>query len=104
MPLGPLLLAAVASSSFTVFGPSGGPYVITPPNEVIEQINLQHLAQLRRLHEDGLAIQRGDGGSLTAAHHAELQARLDRVQETYRRNIERVDPWAVKSDGIRRAR
>jgi len=100
-----LLAAAAAPTNMSVgglIGPSGEPFMQVPAWEVMEQIRLTHWAELQALHDDGLAIQRADGGTLSPAHHAELQARLDRIQESYREKLYRADPFAVDSYGMRR--
>ena len=78
------------------------PYVLWPANEAVVQITLLHTAELEALRKDGLALQAADGGTLTPAHRAQLQARLDRLQDSYRRLIRRSDPWSVDSLGMRK--
>lgn len=100
-----LYAAAIASSHATASGVApSAPYILFPARDAIEQINFRYSRQLKALHDEGLAIRRTDGGSLTPAHHAELQAKLDSIQASYRRAIERVDPLAVDSHGMRRER
>jgi hypothetical protein len=104
MPLGPMLLAVAttsAAANLGPIGPSGQPFIQVPAWEQIEQIRLIHMAELKGLHDDGLAIQRADGGTLSPAHHDELQARLDRIQESYRSQLYRADPFSVDSYGMR---
>ena len=100
------VLVATPVTATPMFGAQdllpNAPYVSWPDNETIIQINLQHSAELEALRVDGLAIQRADGGTLTPAHRAELQARLDKIQASYRRLIYRSDPWAVDSMGMRK--
>ena len=99
-------IASSATSAAISIGPiyQSGHYEGISGADLIEQIKFRHSAQLKALHDEGLAAQRADRGILTPTHHAELQARLDRIQESYRHAIEQADPWAVDSLGMRRER
>ena len=110
MALCTLLLAATIASSATSAGTSvvaiypSGHYEGIPAKDLIQQIKFRYSAQLKSLRDEGLATRRADGGTLTPAHRAELQARLDRIQASYRHAIQQADPWAVDSLGMRRER
>ena len=106
-----MLFAAVAiAMGATAAHPSGGfptsmpaaPYMGAPAPEIMSVIVLRHSAQLKALREEGLALRRADGGTLNDVHRAALQARLDKLQASYRRQIELYDAWALDSLGMRK--
>ena len=98
-----LFLAAVAvaapASARPDYGPQdllpNAPYIAPLTPKTIVGLTLQNSAKLRAFHDEGLAIQRADGGTLTPEHRAALQAKLDRLVAEYRRSLHRADPWAV---------
>lgn len=99
-------LLASSASAAPMYGAQdllpNAPYVAWPANESMVRITLMHSAELEALRKDGLALQASDGGTLSPAHRAQLQARLDRLNESYRRLIRRSDPWSVDSLGMRK--
>lgn len=54
---------------------------------------------LKKLREDILRQQRADGGTLQAANAARFQARLDKLNAGYRRNVQNNDPLSVDATG-----
>ena len=100
------VLIACAATAAPMYGAQdllpNAPYVLWPANESIVRINLMHSAELEALRKDGLALQAADGGTLSPAHRARLQARLDKLNDSYRRLINRSDPWSVDSLGMRK--
>lgn len=92
MSIHSILLAAAMLGTPAQEDVSGGPwpqYYGPPVPEMIAQINAGYTAELKALHEDGLAIRQADGGTLSPSHRAELQTRLDRINASYRRIIGR---------------
>lgn len=61
----------------------------------------QFLDQLKTFREEGLALRRADGGTLTPEHRAQLQARLDRLNAERCRNVTKHDPWAIDPSRIK---
>ena len=78
---------------------SPGPkYVYSPFTTVrISSFEPQYLKDLNALRDEGLALQQADGGTLTPAHRAQLQDKLDGLRASYRSRIARSDPWAIVS-------
>lgn len=64
-----------------------------------EAVTIQHLGDLRAFRNKALALQRADGGTLSAAHHAILQAKLDRLNAIYRERLRYTDPLSINADG-----
>lgn len=104
-----LLAAAAISAPVSAATPIGtpdflpsAPYQPAPALEIMSIISLRHSAELNALRNEGLTILKADGGTLSAVHRAELQTRLDRLEGSYRRQLELYDPWAVDSMGMRK--
>jgi ABC-type oligopeptide transport system substrate-binding subunit len=68
----------------------------------VEAANVRFTSDIEALRKEGLAQQGLDGGTLTPAHRAELQARLDQINAAYRVRIGRSDSLDVNADGSRR--
>ena len=99
-----LLAAAVVFGPATAMAQEGAyhPPSAEPVRRTITSINLQHVEKLKALREEGLALQRADGGTLTPAHLAELQRKYDKLWESYHRNVARADRFSVNADGSAR--
>jgi hypothetical protein len=95
------LVIFAPSNALAQWGPENVTYSPMPGPDAVVQINLQHSRQLEAFRAEGLSLQRSDGGTLTSAHRAKLQAELDQIEAGYRRNLHRYDAWSVNSMGQR---
>ena len=73
---------------------------VRTPREVI---SLRFSKRLEALRREALARRQADGGVLTPAHRALLQAKLDRLQASYRHAVRNIDPMSVNADGSSRS-
>ncbi len=64
-----------------------------------EAVNVQYQGDLRRFRNEALALRRADGGTLSTAHRAMLQAKLDRLNALYRERLRHTDPLRINADG-----
>jgi hypothetical protein len=76
-----------------------GPVSIASGGVRPDVISFGHLQALREIREAVLQQQRLDGGTLTPAHLAKFQQRLDRSNEFYRRQLANNNPLNVNADG-----
>jgi len=84
------------------FDRGGHGTVATSSGASREAANVRFMRDMETLRKDGLAQQAQDGGTLTPEHRAELQARLDRINATYRDRTRRSDGLSLNADGSRR--
>jgi len=104
----PILLAAAAASNAPTVLPNRDRDA-RPPNPAIGILYMPtpltisadttHSTRLAALRTEALEMQAIDGGTLTPEHHAQLQARLDRIQLRYAEMLRRADPFSIDSNG-----
>ncbi|ONF97567.1 hypothetical protein [Sphingomonas jeddahensis] len=58
-----------------------------------------HLYRLNKLRDEALRQQRADGGTLRESSKAELQAKLNRINAAFTRDLKRNDPLSVDQFG-----
>ena len=92
-----LLAAAIATPGVAQFKPVDGHIKVSR-----EAIELQYEEQLKTLRREALALRDADGGTLTPAHLAAFQSRLDQLNSDYALALKNADPWSVNADGSRR--
>jgi hypothetical protein len=95
-------LGLAAAMSVASTGALAGPVRSTPGGAVRAlpiQIEAGYRQSLRSLHKAALKQRALDGGELTPVHLAEFQARLDRVNDSYRRALNNNNPLSVDSNG-----
>jgi len=92
-----VVVAALAAPAIAQFKPIDGHIQVSR-----EAIELQYEGQLKSFREEALALRNADGGTLTAAHRASLQLKLDQLKADYGVALKNADPWSVNSDGSRR--
>jgi hypothetical protein len=78
------------------------PYIWSQAPRGMNLADRQFLDQLKTFRQEGLVLQRLDGGTLTPQHRAQLQAKLDRMNADRCRNVTKHDPWALTSSCITR--
>jgi hypothetical protein len=89
-----VLVLAPAATATAQFKPIDGH--LRPSREAV---NVERLGDLRAFRNQALALQRADGGTLTAAHLRILQAKLDRLNAAYRDRLRSTDPLSINADG-----
>lgn len=94
-------LAALASSPAAAQD-HPTPNYEAPIKTPLHMVDLEFARRLEALRQEGLERQRFEGGTLSPASRAELQAKLDRELAAYRRKFKRNDPWSVNADGSAR--
>jgi hypothetical protein len=62
--------------------------------------NKRYLDRMSAIRTDALAQRDADGGALTAEHRDAIQARIDKVEGAYRRELRRNDPRSVDANGV----
>ncbi len=63
------------------------------------QIGYAYVEQLKSLRRRMLLQQQADGGTLTAEHHAMLQAALDGINASHERTLANNNPLTADADG-----
>ena len=63
------------------------------------EYQMMYYHDLKELREDMLRQQRADGGTLQPANVAIFQARLDKLNAGYRRNVHNNNPMSVDATG-----
>lgn len=76
-----------------------GPVSIASGGVRPDVISFGHLQALREIRKAVVQQQRLDGGTLTPAHLAMFQERLDRSNAFYRRQLANNNPLNVNADG-----
>jgi hypothetical protein len=73
-----LLLPAVASAQYG-YGATQAMDQMTPVPRGFSSDEGRYKRDVKKLHDDAVKMQKADGGKLSEAHTAELQARLDKL-------------------------
>ena len=94
------LAALVASPAASQDHPT--PNYEAPLKTPLHMVDLEFAKRMEALRQEGLELQRSEGGTLSSASRARLQAKLDRELAAYRRKFKRNDPWSVNADGSAR--
>jgi len=97
---GALMMTGTAVQAYPGQPPFFAPNAANKPTA--EQIRYNYRNKLVALREEAIAIRDQDGGTLTDAHRAELQDRLDRIHADLRQEISDGDVFSVSADGRRR--
>ena len=104
----PILLAAAAAlNAPTVLPnrdrdarpPNPAIGILYMPTPLTVSADTTHSTRLAALRAEALEMQASDGGTLTPEHHAQLQAKLDRIQLRYAEMLRRADPFSIDSNG-----
>lgn len=92
------LAAVTPAAAQTVYSQPGG------PPKVHDRIELQQIYfhRLKNLREEALRRQAADGGTLTPASSAYLQAKLDKINATRVRDARRNDLLSIDAFGVDR--
>lgn len=74
---------------------------MTPRAPLVQTAVLRHELndRLVAIRAIALSLQASDGGSLSAEHRAIIQAKIDRAQSDYERQLRRNNPWSVDANG-----
>jgi hypothetical protein len=94
-------IGAQSSGARASVNPSTGyvhPQYIPPPRRQTWQIAAAHRARLEQLRADALDLRARDGGTLTGAHYAQIQDKLDAINADYRRQLRNNDIFSVGAD------
>ncbi|RYD83728.1 MAG: hypothetical protein EOP61_41075 [Sphingomonadales bacterium] len=70
-----------------------------PELRPISLLNKHYLDRMTAIRQDAVALRASDGGTLTDEHRAMIQARNDKVEAGYRRELRRNNPMSVGADG-----
>ena len=80
---GPSAAAGLAARSFAMTAPASSGYV-SQSGAMFGRIPSYKEHQLIALRDEGLKLQKADGGKLTPEHYAYLQSKLDAIQKKSR--------------------
>ena len=87
------LAIAAPSASESYRGTTGQ----IPPSK--DALYMEYESKARALQNQMIELQTADGGRLTAAHQAHLQAKAEALLADYRQDLAKVDPMSVNADG-----